>query len=108
MLKDGASDCTKEAGIWCTRKSITGKAARRYLRCCSWWYQVGVKTHTLRRVYEAARPVNLGFSGQVGHLRPAVLETDAVRSAVFGYPVRRRIPILIGVRFKTSAPCSAG
>jgi hypothetical protein len=62
------------------------KAALTDLRCCSWWYQVGVKAHTLRWVHEAARALNSGFSWQVkqqAHPCPAVLEADAVRLAVF-------------------------
>jgi hypothetical protein len=68
--------------------------------------------------------VNSGFSGQVGQearLRPAVLETDVVRSAVFmrvfeaawnhphdGRPVGRRLPVFIGDRFKSRALLSPG
>jgi hypothetical protein len=61
------------------------KAARGYLRCCTWWYEIGVKAHTLRWGHEAAISMNSGFSGQVeqqAHPRPGVLETDAVRLAV--------------------------
>src|SRR5689334_18140322 len=81
-----AIDWAKAAGVGCSKTSITIGAAPIDLRCCSWWYQVeGQGTHIAPGLWGSTLHEFriLGADGLQEHLRPAVLETDAVRSAVF-------------------------